>query len=68
MKGVTSFSYLGEHIYTIPFPSEFRRNECQFRLNKIENRRSFTKIRSRDLNFHLGKVQFHFSEIDMDKV
>ena len=26
------------------------------------------EIRSRDLDFHLGKVQFHFSEIDMEKV
>ena len=26
------------------------------------------EIRSRDLDFHLGKVQFHFGEIDMEKV
>ena len=26
------------------------------------------EIRSRDLDFHLGKVQFHFGKIDMEKV
>ena len=25
------------------------------------------EIRLRDLDFHLGKVQFHFGEIDMEK-
>ena len=29
---------------SIPFPSEFRRNECQFRLNKIENRQRATQL------------------------
>ena len=29
---------------TIPFPSEFRRNECQLRLNKIETRQRATQL------------------------
>ena len=59
----------------------FRRSQTQFHTenlfriwqNSVSYGRKFFReseieIRSRDLDFHLDKVQFHFGEIDMEKV
>ena len=44
--------------HSIPFPSEFRRNECQFRLNKIENRQRATQLCQKENQFLHERILF----------
>ena len=59
-KSVTSKVLRG----TIPFPSEFGsiRNECQFRLNKTENRQRATQLCQKENQFCMSEIHFHRSE------
>ena len=61
---------------TIPFPSEVRRTEFQFRLNKFENRQRATQLCQKEIHIKnsishkklinkgifFGKIQFHIGE------
>ena len=47
---------------SIPFPSEFRRNECEFRLNKIENGQRATQLCQKENQFFMNGIHFRSSE------
>ena len=48
---------------TIPLPSEFRRrNECQFRLNKIENGQRATQLCQKENQFCMNEIHFRRSQ------
>ena len=68
MSAVSSLSLIDpksffQSSFPIPFPSEFRRrNECQFRLNKIENGQHATQLCQKENQFCMNEIHFRRSQ------